>query len=51
MERVRVFEAHGVPAKPGRGLFAEALLRHLPHLPVEEEGRLSDPRGLGPNIR
>ena len=44
MERVRVFDAHGVPAKSGRGLFAEALLRHFPHLPVEEEGRLSDPR-------
>ena len=44
MERVRVFDAHGVPAKCGRGLFAEALLRHFPNLPVEEEGRLSDPR-------
>jgi uncharacterized protein YbgA (DUF1722 family)/uncharacterized protein YbbK (DUF523 family) len=43
MERVRLFDAHGVPAKSGRGLFAEALLRHFPHLPVEEEGRLSDP--------
>ena len=44
MERVRVFDAHGVPAKSGRGLFAEALLRYFPNLPVEEEGRLSDPR-------
>ena len=44
MERVRVFDAHGVPAKSGRGLFAEALLEHFPHLPVEEEGRLADPR-------
>lgn len=44
MERVRVFDAHGVPAKSGRGLFAEALLQHFPHLPVEEEGRLADPR-------
>jgi uncharacterized protein YbgA (DUF1722 family)/uncharacterized protein YbbK (DUF523 family) len=44
MERVRVFDAHGVPAKSGRGLFAEALLQHFPHLPVEEEGRLCDPR-------
>ena len=41
MERVRVFDAHGVPAKSGRGLFAEALLRHFPNPPVEE-GRLSD---------
>jgi uncharacterized protein YbgA (DUF1722 family)/uncharacterized protein YbbK (DUF523 family) len=44
MERVRVFDARGVPAKSGRGLFAEALLRRFPHLPVEEEGRLSEPR-------
>ena len=44
LERVRVFDAHGVPAKSGRGLFAEALLQHFPHLPVEEEGRLTDPR-------
>lgn len=44
MERVRVFDSHGVPAKSGRGLFAEALLSHFPHLPVEEEGRLYDPR-------
>jgi uncharacterized protein YbgA (DUF1722 family)/uncharacterized protein YbbK (DUF523 family) len=44
MERVRVFDAHGVPAKSGQGLFAEALLRHFPNLPVEEEGRLLDPR-------
>jgi len=44
MERVRVFDAHGVPSKSGRGLFAEALLRQFPNLPVEEEGRISDPR-------
>jgi uncharacterized protein YbgA (DUF1722 family)/uncharacterized protein YbbK (DUF523 family) len=43
MERVRVFDAHGVPAKSGRGLFAEALLQYFPNLPVEEEGRLTDP--------
>jgi uncharacterized protein YbgA (DUF1722 family)/uncharacterized protein YbbK (DUF523 family) len=44
MERVRVYEARGVPSKSGRGLFAEALLRRYPNLPVEEEGRLNDPR-------
>jgi uncharacterized protein YbgA (DUF1722 family)/uncharacterized protein YbbK (DUF523 family) len=44
MDRVRVFDANGVPAKSGRGLFAETLLGHFPNLPVEEEGRLSDPR-------
>ena len=30
-------------SRRGRGLFAEALLTALPDLPVEEEGRLSDP--------
>ena len=44
MERVRVFDGHGVPAKSGRGLFAEALMQYFPNLPVEEEGRLADPR-------
>ena len=44
MERVRVFDAHGVPTKSGRGLFATALLERFPDLPVEEEGRLADPR-------
>jgi uncharacterized protein YbgA (DUF1722 family) len=41
---VRVYGGTGVPARNGRGLFAEALLRRCPNLPVEEEGRLNDPR-------
>jgi uncharacterized protein YbgA (DUF1722 family)/uncharacterized protein YbbK (DUF523 family) len=43
MERVRVYGA-GMPVKSGRGVFAEALLARFPNLPVEEEGRLCDPR-------
>jgi uncharacterized protein YbgA (DUF1722 family)/uncharacterized protein YbbK (DUF523 family) len=43
MERVRVYPARGGAPHPGRGLFAEALLEAFPWLPVEEEGRLSDP--------
>jgi uncharacterized protein YbgA (DUF1722 family)/uncharacterized protein YbbK (DUF523 family) len=44
MERVKLYpEAGGAPTKDARGLFAEALLRRFPHLPVEEEGRLNDP--------
>jgi uncharacterized protein YbgA (DUF1722 family) len=42
MERVKIYDGNGVPAKDGRGLFAQALLERLPHLPVEEEGRLGD---------
>jgi len=44
MERVKVYAESGMADKGGRGLFAEALLSRFPRLPVEEEGRLSDPR-------
>lgn len=44
MERVKVYDVNQVPARNGTGVFAEALLRLAPHLPVEEEGRLNDPR-------
>lgn len=44
MERVKVHQPKGPPRKTGRGLFAAALLERMPHLPVEEEGRLCDPR-------
>ncbi|HOI16109.1 MAG TPA: DUF523 and DUF1722 domain-containing protein [Geobacteraceae bacterium] len=39
--RVKVYGG-GVPARNGRGLFADALVKHFPLLPVEEEGRLYD---------
>lgn len=45
MERVKV---HKIGEKPtwemGSGLFATALQKHFPLLPVEEEGRLHDPQ-------
>jgi uncharacterized protein YbgA (DUF1722 family)/uncharacterized protein YbbK (DUF523 family) len=44
MERVKVYDANGVPQKTGRGLFARAFMEHFPLLPVEEEGRLHDPK-------
>lgn len=43
MERVRSYTVGGMPAPSTRGLFADALMRAMPDLPVEEEGRLSDP--------
>jgi uncharacterized protein YbgA (DUF1722 family)/uncharacterized protein YbbK (DUF523 family) len=43
MDRVKVFIG-GMAERAGRGLFAEALISKMPTLPVEEEGRLSDPR-------
>ena len=44
VERVKVYDQHAVPSRSGQGLFAAALCARYPHLPVEEEGRLSDPR-------
>ncbi len=42
MERVRVWRGE-MPAREGVGIFADALMREFPWLPVEEEGRLGDP--------
>lgn len=44
MAGVKVYGDSLEPARIGRGLFAEVLLRRFPELPVEEEGRLRDPR-------
>ena len=44
MERVKVYAEKGPGVRDGVGVFAEALLRRMPLLPVEEEGRLEDPR-------
>ncbi len=42
MERVRAYRPSGIQARDGVGLFAAALMRGCPNLPIEEEGRLSD---------
>jgi uncharacterized protein YbgA (DUF1722 family)/uncharacterized protein YbbK (DUF523 family) len=44
MTRVKLYGTKGSPERKGTGLFAKALLEALPDLPVEEEGRLNDPR-------
>jgi uncharacterized protein YbgA (DUF1722 family)/uncharacterized protein YbbK (DUF523 family) len=41
--RVRIHTDKGVE-RNGQGLFATALIQRMPHLPVEEEGRLNDAR-------
>jgi uncharacterized protein YbbK (DUF523 family) len=46
MTRVKVYDGKGRPSRTGVGVFAAALLARFPHLPVEEEGRLADPRRL-----
>lgn len=44
MERVRIYGNDGMPTRNGRGLYADALMRRFPNLPIEEEGRLNDAR-------
>jgi uncharacterized protein YbgA (DUF1722 family)/uncharacterized protein YbbK (DUF523 family) len=44
MERVRVYEQSGIPSRGGVGLYAAALIARFGSLPVEEEGRLHDPK-------
>jgi len=44
LERVKVYRGTGLLHRDGRGLFADEVCQRLPHLPVEEEGRLNDPR-------
>jgi uncharacterized protein YbgA (DUF1722 family) len=44
MERVKLYAGDGPPSRAGVGLFARVLRRALPLLPVEEEGRLTDPQ-------
>ena len=42
--RVKVYKDSGLLNRDGRGLFAAGLVDRFPNLPVEEEGRLNDPR-------
>jgi uncharacterized protein YbgA (DUF1722 family)/uncharacterized protein YbbK (DUF523 family) len=44
MTRVKVYGSKGRPSRAGVGLFAQALLVRFPHLPVEDEVGLADPR-------
>lgn len=42
MTRVRVYGEKGLATRSGQGLYASALTKLYPNLPVEEEGRLND---------
>jgi uncharacterized protein YbgA (DUF1722 family)/uncharacterized protein YbbK (DUF523 family) len=44
MTRVKIYNAAGNPANVGSGLFAKAFMDRFPLLPVEDEGRLHDPK-------
>lgn len=43
MERVKIYDKNSIPSAKGSGIYANALMRTQPLLPVEEEGRLNDP--------
>ncbi|MBN1794048.1 MAG: DUF523 and DUF1722 domain-containing protein [Candidatus Omnitrophica bacterium] len=42
MEKVRVYNAKGMPVKKGVGMFALKFMERFPLLPVEDDGRLQD---------
>lgn len=42
IERVRLYNQHGMPSRQGIGLFAAAFMQRFPLIPIEEEGRLCD---------
>lgn len=44
MERVKVYNETGIPVKKGVGIFARKFMEHFPLLPVEEDGRLHNPK-------
>jgi uncharacterized protein YbgA (DUF1722 family)/uncharacterized protein YbbK (DUF523 family) len=44
LHRVKVYSGKGMPVKQGVGIFARAFTEHFPRIPVEEDGRLNDPK-------
>lgn len=42
LERVKIYNSHGIPQANGTGIFAEELKKAFPSLPIIEEGRLTD---------
>jgi uncharacterized protein YbgA (DUF1722 family)/uncharacterized protein YbbK (DUF523 family) len=42
--RVKVYSEKGMPQKKGIGLFARVFTEHFPLIPVEDDGRLHDPK-------
>lgn len=43
-QRVKVYSSSGMPGGSGSGIFAGAFMQHFPVIPVEDEGRLNDPK-------
>jgi len=44
MERIKVYNEQGMPGATGVGIWARMVMDRFPFLPVEDEGRLNDPK-------
>ena len=44
MERIKVYDHKGNPKSTGVGIWARMFMQRFPYLPVEDEGRLNDPK-------
>lgn len=44
MQRVKVYSKKGMPLRKGIGMFARVFMDYFPRIPVEEDGRLHDPK-------
>ncbi|NSL17199.1 DUF1722 domain-containing protein [Tatlockia micdadei] len=44
LRRVKIYQGKGQAPLSGQGLYAKILKEQFPYLPIEEEGRLNDPR-------
>jgi uncharacterized protein YbgA (DUF1722 family)/uncharacterized protein YbbK (DUF523 family) len=44
MARVKVYDEQGMPSRYGSGIWAKMFMDRFPFLPVEDEGRLHDPK-------
>jgi uncharacterized protein YbgA (DUF1722 family)/uncharacterized protein YbbK (DUF523 family) len=44
MLRVKIYNTKGMAERKGSGIFAKAFMANFPRLPVEDEGRLHDPK-------
>lgn len=44
IQGVKIYNEKGIPSRKGVGLFARSFMERFPLLPVEDEGRLHDPR-------
>lgn len=44
IERIQVYDTRGNPGRMGMGFWARMFTEHFPHIPLEDEGRLNDPK-------